>query len=241
MKTLNRTQLKFIAICAMLCDHFAWGFLDFYSVPGQILHIIGRFTLPIMCFFIAEGFRHTSSRVEYIKRMVMFWIVAIIPFYLFFHEVYDYRQNIIFDLLLGLLMLAVLENKKLKLWQKISLGTLLFVTSALIGGWVIMPILYILVFYYVRDFKKQAAWICGLTVALEVFLVVAIWLNGIWHFSHYDWPWYDKLYFLGFMLPLLLLKRYNGEKGKDIIGKYFFYLFYPLHLVAIYIIKLLFF
>lgn len=233
MKTLNRTQLKFIAICAMLCDHFAWGFLDFYSVPGQILHIIGRFTLPIMCFFIAEGFRHTSSRVEYIKRMVMFWIVAIIPFYLFFHEVYDYRQNIIFDLLLGLLMLAVLENKKLKLWQKISLGTLLFVTSALIGGWVIMPILYILVFYYVRDFKKQAAWICGLTVALEVFLVVAIWLNGIWHFSHYDWPWYDKLYFLGFMLPLLLLKRYNGEKGKDIIGKYFFYLFYPAHFLVL--------
>lgn len=237
MKTLNRTQLKLIAICAMVCDHVAWGFVDFYTPLGQILHIIGRLTIPIMCFFIAEGFRHTSGRKGYVKRMMFFWIVAILPFYLFFHEVYDYRQNIIFDLLLGLLMLSVLENKKFKLWHKILLGLLIFTVSAIVGGWVIMPILYILVFYYVRDFKKQAIWVCGLTVALQIFLIVAESLNKIWHFSHYDWPWYDKLYFLGFMIPLLLLRRYNGEKGKDFIGKYFFYLFYPAHFLVLAAIK----
>ena len=58
-------------------------------------------------------------------------------------------------------------------------------------------------------------------------------------FSHYDWPWYDKLYFLGFMIPLLLLKRYNGEKGKDIIGKYFFYIFYPAHFLVLAGIKVI--
>ena len=237
MKTLNRTQLKFIAICAMVCDHVAWGFVDFYTPLGQILHIIGRLTVPTMCFFVAEGFRHTASRKGYVKRMSFFWIVAALPFYLFFHEVYDYRQNIIFDLLLGLLMLCVLENKKLKLWQKVILGGLIFTVSATVGGWVIMPILYILVFYYVRDFKKQAIWVCGLTVALQIFLIVAMSLNRIWHFSHYDWPWYDKLYLLGFMIPLLLLRRYNGEKGKDIIGKYFFYLFYPAHFLVLAAVK----
>ena len=39
------------------------------------------------------------------------------------------------------------------------------------------------------------------------------------------------------MIPLLLLRRYNGEKGKDIIGKYFFYLFYPGHLIFLYLIR----
>lgn len=237
MRTLDRTQLKLIAICAMVCDHVAWGFVDFYTPLGQILHIIGRLTIPIMCFFIAEGFRHTSSRSGYVKRMAFFWIAAVIPFYLFFHEVYGYRQNIIFDLLLGLLLLTVLENKKFRLWHKILLGSLLFVVSACIGGWVIMPMLYILVFYYVRDFKKQAVWVCGLTVALQVFLIAAVSLNKIWHFSHYDWPWYEKLYFLGFMLPLFLLKRYNGGKGKNIIGKYFFYLFYPAHFLVLAAVK----
>lgn len=233
MKTLNRTQLKFIAICAMVCDHVAWGFLDFMTPLAQVMHIIGRLTIPIMCFFIAEGFRHTSSRTGYIKRMLLFWVIAILPFYLFFGEMYEYRQNIIFDLLLGLLLLAVLENERFRLWQKIILSTLLFLTSATVGGWVILPMLYILVFYYVRDFKKQAMWICGLTITLELVLAASIALNKIWHFSHYDWIWYEKLYFLGFMLPLFLLKRYNGQKGKDIIGKYFFYIFYPVHFLVL--------
>lgn len=233
MKTLDRTQLKVIAICAMVCDHIAWGFVDFMTPLGQIMHIIGRFTIPIMCFFVAEGFRHTSSVRGYIRRMTFFWLVAVIPFYLFFGEMYEYRQNIIFDLLLGLLMLAVLENKKLKRWQKCILAVGIFGVSITVGGWIIMPILYILVFYYIRDFKRQVKWFCGLTITLELFLIVAMELNYKWHFSHYEWPWYDKMYLLGFMLPLLVLKYYNGQKGKDIIGKYFFYLFYPAHFLVL--------
>jgi len=101
MKELNRTQLKLIAICAMVCDHVAWGFVEFWSPLGQIMHIIGRLTIPIMCFFIAEGFRHTRSVKGYIMRMALFAVVTVIPFYLFFGELYEYRQNIIFDLMLG--------------------------------------------------------------------------------------------------------------------------------------------
>lgn len=234
MKAMDRRQLKGIAICAMVCDHFAWGFVDFMTPLGQSLHIIGRLTLPIMCFFVAEGYRKTSNIKEYVQRMLFFWAVTIIPFYLFFGELYGYRQNIIFDLSLGLMMLVVLENKSLLLWQKAILGSLIVLTSIWIGGWIIMPILYILAFYYGKSFKQQAAWICGLTVALETFLIVAIKLNEVWHFSHYDWPWYDKLYLLGFMLPLLLLKHYNGKKGKETEGRYFFYLFYPAHFLVLY-------
>ena len=233
MKSLNRTQLKMIAICAMVCDHVAWGFVEFWTPLGQIMHVIGRLTIPIMCFFVAEGFRKTSSVAGYIKRMALFAVVAVLPFYLFFGEMYEYRQNIIFDLLLGLLLLAVLEHKQFKRWQKIVLAGVLFGISVTIGGWILLPMLFILVFYYVKDFKKQAVWICGLTLFLEVLLIVAVELNRTLHFSHYDWPWYDKLYFLGFMIPLILLKRYNGEKGKPVFGKYFFYLFYPGHFLVL--------
>ncbi|MBQ4284290.1 MAG: diguanylate cyclase [Lachnospira sp.] len=239
MKGLNRTQLKLIAISAMVCDHVAWGFVEFMSPLGQFMHIIGRFTLPIMCFFIAEGFRHTSSVKRYIKRMALFCVVAILPFYIFFGEIYEYRQNIIFDLLLGVILLAILENKKLKKWQKAIPTVGLFVISALIGGWVIMPMVYILIFYYVKSFKKQAILFSTLTVVMEVFIIVGMQLNQIWHFTHYDWPWYDKLYLLGFMLPLLVLKHYNGQKGKDIGGRYFFYIFYSVHFVVLAVAKAL--
>lgn len=55
MKTLDRTQLKLIAICAMVIDHVAWGFVEFMTPLGQIMHVLGRFTIPIMCYFVAEG------------------------------------------------------------------------------------------------------------------------------------------------------------------------------------------
>ena len=209
MTGLDRTQLKIIAIAAMVCDHIAWGFVEFMSPLGQFMHIIGRFTLPIMCFFIAEGFCHTSSKKGYIMRMAFFSVVSMLPFYLFFGELYEYRQNIIFDLLLGLLLLAVLEEQRLRLWKKILISAVLFLFSSVIGGWVIMPMLYILVFYYVKGFKKQVCWFCSLTILLQVFLIVGMLLNQQLHFSHYQWPWYDKLYLLGFMLPLIPLKYYN--------------------------------
>lgn len=236
MKSLNRTQLKLIAIAAMVCDHTAWGFVDFMTPLGLVMHVIGRLTLPTMCFFVAEGFRHTSNKKGYLGRMALFWVISALPFYWFFHEHYEHRQNIIFDLMLGLMMLMVLENRKFRLWQKILLGGLIFVVSALLGGWVIIPILFILAFYYGKDFKTKAIWVCVITITLVLFLVVATSLNQIWHFSHYDWVWYEELYFLGFMLPLLLLRRYDGQKGKA-IGKYFFYIFYPAHFLVLAAIK----
>lgn len=233
---LNRTQLKLIAIAAMVCDHTAWGFVKFFSPLGQIMHIIGRLTIPTMCFFVAEGFRHTSNRKAYLGRMTLFWVLSVIPFYLFFHEHYAYRQNIIFDLMLGLMMLLVLESARFVRWQKVALVALLFVVSMIIGGWVIVPSLFILAFYYGRDFQTQAKLVCGITVTLVAFLVVATSLNQRWHFSSYEGVWYGQLYFLGFMLPLLLLRRYNGQKGRD-IGRYFFYVFYPAHFLVLWGVK----
>lgn len=237
MKTLNKTQLQTIAVTAMVCDHFAWGFLDFFSVPAQLLHIIGRLTLPIMCFFIAEGFRHTSNLKRYIARMVVFAAISTVPFCLFFHEIYEYRQNIIFDLLLGLLLLTVLESKSLPRWSKPLLAALLFGTSMAVGGWVLMPMVYILIFYYKKDFRTQAKWFCSATVIFVTFLTIVIALNSVYHFSHYNWVWYDKFYLLGFMLALIPLSRYNHEKWTPRFGRLFFYCFYPAHFCILFALQ----
>lgn len=223
----------------MVIDHTAWGFLDFHTPLAQFLHVCGRLTVPIMCFFIAEGFRKTRNLKKYIGRMATFAVITIIPFYIFFHEEYDYRQNIIFDLLLGLLMLTVLEKSNFAKWLKILLVALLFVVSMTIGGWVVAPQLFILAFYYGRTFREKAKWFILTDVVMVAFLVVAICLNQKYHFSGYDWVWWDKFYLLGFMFALPLLYCYNGEKGKDVLGRYFFYIFYPMHFLVLSGIKAL--
>lgn len=238
-KGLNASTLKLIAIITMVIDHISWGFFDFYSWQGYTLHIIGRLTIPIMCFFIAEGFRKTHDLKRYILRMTGFAAITVIPFYLFFHEEYAYRQNIIFDYLLALLLLTVLESKRFKKPAKVVLSALLVITSAVIGGWPIMPMVYVLIFYYGDSFKKQATWFCSATVGLVLFMMIAITLNTKYNFypMYNNWVWWDKAYFLGFMLALPLIKAYNGEKGKYPLGKYFFFIFYPAHFLVLFASK----
>ena len=238
-KGFNASALKTIAIITMVIDHISWGFFDFYSWQGYFLHIIGRLTIPIMCFFIAEGFRKTHDLKRYIMRMAVFAAISIVPFYLFFHEEYEYRQNIIFDYLLALLLLSVLESKRFGKPVKVILSALLVITSFAIGGWPIMPMVYVLIFYYADSFKKQAVWFCSSTVGLVLFMMLAITLNSKLNFypMYSNWVWWDKSYFLGFMLALPLLKRYNGEKGSYPFGRYFFFVFYPAHFLVLFASK----
>ena len=239
-KWLTASTLKTIAIISMVIDHISWGFFDFYSWQGYMLHILGRLTIPIMCFFVAEGFKKTHNLKRYILRMAFFAALSVVPFYLFFHEEYAYRQNIIFDYLLALLLLSVLESKRFNIPVKIILSALLVITSVVIGGWPVIPMIYVLIFYYADSFKKQAVWFCSTTVGLVVFMMIGITLNTEYNFypMYNNWIWWDKSYFLGFMLALFLLKMYNGEKGRHPLGRYFFFLFYPVHFLVLYASKL---
>lgn len=62
-KLLDSNQLKIIAIAAMTVDHIAWMLFPGYPREALpvIMHIIGRLTCPIMCYFIAEGYHYTKN------------------------------------------------------------------------------------------------------------------------------------------------------------------------------------
>ncbi len=237
--SLNKTHLQLIAVTAMVIDHIAWGFLDFRTPLAQVMHVIGRLTIPIMCFFIAEGYRKTHSLRGYINRLASFAVVSIVPFYLFFREEYGYRQSILFDHLLSLLMLAVLEHKSLKKWQKTMLVILLFAVSTAIAGWPVTPQLFTLAFYYGKTFKDKAKWVCAITF-LTFFIVsgMAV-IDQVFNLSRVNWTWYDRAYLLGFVLALPVIRLYSGEKGNVHLGRFFFYAFYPAHLLLLTFIKYL--
>ncbi len=237
--SFNKNQLQTIAVISMVIDHLAWAFLEFRSPLAQVMHLLGRFTIPIMCFFIAEGFRKTRDLRAYMGRLASFAVISIIPFYVFFNSEYGFRQNIIFDHLLSVLILATLEHKKFKKWQKVLLVILLFGVSMTIGGWPITPQLFTLAFYYGKTFKEKAKWFVLTTVTTVVTVSTLAALNRVFYFSLRDWTWYDKAYLLGFVFALPLLERYNGEKGKPLLGKYFFYGFYPIHLLLFSFIRYL--
>ena len=67
---LDRNRIKYIALIAMLIDHFAMFFLSHSIAQASVsrialysfMRVIGRLTAPIMIYFLVEGFIHTSSR-----------------------------------------------------------------------------------------------------------------------------------------------------------------------------------
>lgn len=77
-KILNSNTIKIIAIIAMTIDHIAWLVFPGYDdgVIPVVLHIIGRLTCPIMCYFIAEGYHYTKNINKYTMRLFAFAFIS---------------------------------------------------------------------------------------------------------------------------------------------------------------------
>lgn len=83
-KLLDSNQLKIIAIAAMTVDHIAWMLFPGYPREALpvIMHIIGRLTCPIMCYFIAEGYHYTKNIKKYTFRLFLFHLYLILHIFL---------------------------------------------------------------------------------------------------------------------------------------------------------------
>lgn len=96
MRAVNRNVLKYIAIAAMLADHIAKLFLVEYAEAYFIMRLVGRLTGATMCFFIAEGYFHTSSKYKYGMRLGVFALISQIP-YTFFQNRTLFTVNLFTD------------------------------------------------------------------------------------------------------------------------------------------------
>ena len=229
-KGLNRNQLKYMAIAAMLTDHIGMFFIPVTVPGGSLFRVVGRLTAPIMCYFISEGYFYTSSKQKYGLRLLLFAVISQFA-YAFSHynklEVSD--LNMILTLFLSFLVLVCYDqvnNPALK-W---SLIVLLMVMSCFCDWGVIAP-LWVLAFWIDRgDRKKQAVSFSIVSAFVVAGDALFLFLKGL--------HWYGELWQLGLFLFLPFLFLYNGQKGKGgVFSKWVFYVFYPLHLVILGMIK----
>lgn len=228
---LDRNRLKYIAIAAMLCDHIGMFFFPISVVPGAFLfRVFGRLTAPIMCYFLAEGYFYTSSKRKYGIRLFLFAVISQFA-YAFAHynrfEVTD--LNMILTLFLSFLVLVCydqIENTILK-WTLIVLLT----AATVFCDWSVIAPLWVLTFWINRgNRKKQAVSFSVIAALLVVCDALMLPTKGL--------HWYGELWQLGLFLFLPFLFLYNGQKGKGgVFSKWVFYIFYPLHLVILGLIK----
>lgn len=235
--SLNRNQLKYLAIAAMLIDHIAWMFVPTASLLGQIMHFIGRLTGPTMAFFIAEGYQHTRNVKKYAIRMAIFAAISWLPFVWFERGsvtldvggitiLNPIPQSVIFTLLLALLAIWLWDKGRCPKPAKI-LGIAGICLISIIADWAFWVVLYSFNFYINRN-NKPVMW--RNYALISIFTVLgAMAMGGVWYWQIFQFGIY--------MVPFFIGKLYNGEPGsKSAFNKWFFYIFYPAHLVLLCVI-----
>ena len=238
-RTLNSNSIKIIAIIAMTIDHIAW--LLFPGYPREIIpiamHIVGRITCPIMCYFVAEGYHHSKDIAKYTQRLFLFAVIShfayifssesfvdwksFIPFY--YGEILN-QTSVMWPLAWGLVMLRVAFSEKIRE----NIKPVLIILICLItfpSDWSCIASLCILAFGTNRGkFKTQMLWMVFYVALYAVVYFLAL----------------DNVYGLiqiAVVLAIPILAMYNGQRGSskqmNQAMKWLFYIYYPLHLFVI--------
>lgn len=249
--SLNRNQMKYLVIVAMLIDHIAWSFVPMHTVLGQIMHFIGRLTGPTMAYFLAEGYLHTRNVKKYVTRLGIFALLSWIPFIFFEYGVllpitiskgvsegmgglrlYLSAKDItlvlypffgvIYTLLLSLLAILLWDKGNCSNWCK-KLGLIGLCLLSFFGDWPVFDIFFALYFFIYRDQPRNKWTAYSIIAAFSI--VISFSFGGV----------LKNLYQFGvFMVPFFIQFCYNGENGsRKPIHKWFFYIFYPAHLLVI--------
>lgn len=214
--------LKIIALLSMFCDHF--GYIFFHKLT--FLNIIGKIAFPIFAFQISEGYIHTKNLEKYFYRLLIFAIISQIPFMLFLSNISNnyLLLNIFFTLLLGLSAITIYDKSSNKI-----IGIFLAICIAGISellkcdyGWFGVTVIFL--FYM---FKNNKLW-------MNISIIISILIKYVISFIQY--PSSINMYLaIATILSLIFINLYNGKKGKN--TKYLLYIFYPLHLMVLYIIS----
>lgn len=244
---ISSSSLKIIAVISMLTDHFAAGVLGRYLTASglygldvtdtdgvmlwmgqghnmqllmayQIMRMIGRIAFPIYCFLLVEGFEHTKNRIKYAQRLLLFAAASEIPFDLLFKgKILEFGyQNVFFTLFFGLAVMMGLSWVQERLPEKgkaaVAAGSIAVIAAGAGAAQLLrtdygaIGVMCMTVLFLFRG-KKTWQVIAGCVVFL--------------------WELTAPLAFV----PVWF---YNGRRGMKL--KYFFYLFYPVHLLVLYLI-----
>ena len=221
-KIFSAIAVKYIAVLAMTVDHMAFMFVPPESPLYFMMRLIGRLTAPIMSFFIVEGFIHTRNYKKYFFRMFAFAIISQ-PFYfiMIFRRTpqntaeFFMHLNVMFNFCVSLIMLKIVSGK-LRTEKKIFLSGICFMLADLCDWSFIIPA-WVLIFFFFRNSTKIRTL---LFISVSVILMI---LKNL------------EIYNIGVIMAIVPIALYNGKRSEKHrkINRWFFYIYYPLHIAVI--------
>jgi hypothetical protein len=213
----GRELLKWIAIVTMTVDHI--GAVMYPDL--EVLRFIGRFAFPLFAYLIVLGAENTRNIRKYFLRLFIFALISQVPFFLALDIAPFELLNIFFTLSAGLAFIHFF--KKNSVFALIPL----FASLVLPFDYGVYGLAVIGCMYMLRANTKLG--VTALVLINTIFLVSF------------------NIQFLSIAaIPLILLHNrgsLNITRGLPkrlsipLWRKYFFYVYYPLHLTVLYIIS----
>ena len=241
---MTNSMLKVIACLLMLIDHTGATLFP----ENMILRLIGRLSFPIFAYLIAMGYSKTNSFSKYLNRLVIFAFVSQIPFSLAFgeqtsiHSFSDFLRffvgspsphlNIFFTLAFGLLAIRIWDKGTFIFGKTLAVVALGIISELLHTDYSMYGIIMILGFYIFRH-SKIKTFISQTCIYLLFSASEVIYYSYKFQVASMELIWFNQALSL---LALTFIFMYNGKKGMNL--KYFFYAFYPVHLIVLSIIKM---
>ena len=220
---LTGNMLKIIALITMTFDHIGVQLFPQY----EWLRIVGRLSFPLFAYMIAEGCRYTKNRAKYLGMIAGLGVVCQLVYFFAMNSLY---QCILITFSLSIVLIYSIDFavKRQKIYYY-ALPVFVFASVYFIvaylplyldGFYIDYGIWGILTPVFAYIFKNK--W---LSIGMAALPLTALAITN----GNVQWV---------SMFSLLLLALYNGKRGKWRI-KHLFYIYYPLHLVLIYLISML--
>ena len=208
--TMSRDSIKMVAMLTMLINHIANVFLPAGQPLTNLCLCIGYFTAVTMCFFLVEGYGCTRSKRRYAGRLLGFAVLAQLPYQLAFpaNGIAGFVQ---FNMLFTLLLCFLVLLVQEKIRDRVLRGVciVLLICASLFCDWALLAPVFTLLFAWAGVGSGQVWEAVGCAVPILVSAFVILYL-------------------------------YNGRRAARgrTFYKWFFYAFYPAHLLVLGLLRL---
>jgi hypothetical protein len=221
----GRELLKIIAIATMVVDH-----VGRILYPDLLfLQVIGRLSFPLFAYLVVLGVESTKKPRKYMATLLVFAVISQVPYFLAFGiQPFD-QLNILFSLFLSAVTIYFYNKRRPLAFLPLLLSLILPTEGS----------------YYVV-LTAVGMKLLKTTPKLGILALVALNLQFLFY---PDIESQIQILAL-FVVPLIFLHTKNWLKKEILIPenslaystrKYFFYMFYPLHLALLFLISLFFF
>lgn len=228
---MNRETIKYCAMITMFLNHGAELFVE-HGMLYELLTDIGYFTAITMCYFLVEGYEYTHSKMKYAQRLFVFGVISQVPFFLM--KGY-FKLNMMFTLLICFVILWVMENVRDRTEKIISIIALTL--CSVFCDWALLAPVFTILFALSKGNKKRTA--LSYMISVIMYAGLDLILSGIFPLTGQD-VIHISLSCVGLVLSgIVILCFYNGKRSPKAgkFTKWFFYVFYPAHIMLLWVIK----